>query len=400
MKCGFAKRDITPAAGVFLAGNGEFQSTGINDPLFIRAVVLENEGVWTALISADLIGIELETVRSIRSRLSKLDTGKPEHIFISCTHTHNGPHTRFNRKTAEKHRDSKYLERLAIQAVEAIAEADKKKETASITYARGYAFENMNRRIITPDGKAHFYNPRLLREQPEIADRISGIADTELDALQFYRNDGSVILTAVHYAAHPLTLGIYSHVISADYPGPLVDKLEAKYNAPAVFFQGACGDLHPRGLFAGFERMRDMGGKLADEAIRVLSARTYREYDIELRVMRADLKLPVDCVRQHSNTWTDLFGAYYEAEMGAVVLGQIAFVTAPGEITGAAGLQIKWNSPFIQTWVLYNTNCYAGYICPKRYYIEGGYEGDSAQCLHPDACDVVIKTSRKFLELS
>lgn len=398
MLCGFAKRDVTPKPDVFLAGNGEYQSVRVNDPLFVRAMVLADGKEWAALVSCDLLGVERETILQVRKKLVAAGCGWPANVLISCTHTHNGPHTRFNKKITLTHRDEAYLQKLSDSLADAIIEADSAKVPVKMKCGRGYALENFNRRITEPDGITHFFNPKLQKNHPDICARTHGIADKELGALQFVREDGAIWLTAVHYAAHPLTIGLFENVISADFPGAVVSNLEAHYGAPAVFFQGACGDLHSKGLFEGYGRMKDMGKNLSDEAVRVLSGCAAAEDVAHIAVATRELSLPVDKARRDLHHFNPkLFRGAYECEMAAVRAGPLAFVTAPGEITGGPGLEIKWHSPFMYTWVLYNCNSYAGYIANRRAYLEGGYEGDYGQCLARGADEIVVKTAGELL---
>ncbi len=393
MNIGFSKRDITPEVGVFLAGNGDFKSTRINDPLHARAVVVQRDSTWIALVSCDLIGINPSTVEEVRDALRDEPGVQTENIFISCTHTHNGPTTRFIKKPTAKHRDPSYMARLSSAIADAILEAHNNLSPATIHAARGAVYENFNRRLVTADGNAHFYNPRTLRENPEYAELTSGVTDNEVNAIQFKANDGSTLLTMINYAAHPLTVGIFEHVISRDFCGVLVDEVEAATNAPAIFFQGACGDLHNKGLFAGFERQQEMGKNLANETLRILSQPHIHDPDPEVAVARTRLELPIDEERLHNGDWeVDYFTPPYTVEMAAVKIGPIAFATLPGEVCCGPGLQIKWNSPFTQTWLLYNCNAYSAYIVLPRARIEGGYEGNN-NCLTADAGQRVVTTS-------
>lgn len=399
MYAGYAKREITPEKDVYLAGNGEFKSEDIHDPLFARAIVFSDKNEWTAIVSADLIGVELEIVRKIRKLLHAVNCGNPENIFITCTHTHNGPHTRFARELFLAHRDEKYLKYLSKQITDAIIEADAAKQPVKMRYGRGYVFENFNRRVVFPNGQAYFYAPSHIKKKPEITQHVHGIADPELSALQLIKEDGSIFLNAVHYAAHPLTVGIYKNVITADFCGALVNKLEEHYGTDAVFIQGACGSLHSKGLFEGFERMEEMGSNLFKETTRIFSAEIPVVESPKLRVVKKAIKLPVDSERIKDNTEVNraLFRKTYGAEMGAIMLGPIAFVSSPGEMLCEPGLQIKWNSPFEQTWILYNCNSYCGYIAHRRVYHEGGYE-KHGQYLASRACYIVLATAEKLLQ--
>lgn len=403
MRAGFAKRDITPEPDVFLAGNGEYQSEGIHDLLFARALVLSDRDEWVAVVSADLIGIEYETTLAVRRILSESNGVKPENVLISCTHTHNGPHTRFSRKEFLRHRDEAYLERLSELIADAVLEANENQENVSLRYGRGFACENFNRRLTMPDGVTYAYSPARVRAKPEIARYVHGVVDRELDALRLIRADGSVVLTATHYAAHPVTVGVFANVVSADYCGAAVRHVEKMFGSDAMFLQGACGDLHAKGVFEGFDRMEEMGRNLANETGDVLSKCGPVIDNPRLRFARRDVELPTVVSKENADSekaklWNlDLFDKVYRTEMAAFTMGPLAFVSSPGELLCEPGLRIKCDSPFEQTWLLYNCNSYSSYIAHRRAYAEGGYEGGWGQCLDEDACYVVLTMAEELL---
>lgn len=393
LEVGFGKSDITPEIGCYLAGNGDFPGTRVNDPLYARAMVLRSGSVWVALVSCDLLGINEETVTAVRSLLCDDESMQTANILISCTHTHNGPNTRFLKKQSLKHRNPAYMERLASAIAAAIRSAHAALRPATLTAARGTVLENFNRRLITADGNAHFYNPRTIREHPEYAALTTGVTDNEVGAIQFRDSNGHAIATIVNYAAHPLTVSPYSGAISADFCGVVVNELERATGAPAIFFQGACGDLHSKGLFAGFRRQQEMGQNIAAEVLRVLGEPSIHCPDPTLSIALTRVELPIDEARAQDDTWIEDYVAVpFLVEMAAVQVGPVTLVTLPGEVTCEIGLQIKWNSPFRETWLLYNCNEYTPYIVYRRAYFEGGYETGST-CFTPDAGDRIIATA-------
>jgi len=395
LQVGFAKRDITPLAGCILAGNGDFVSEGVHDSLYARAVVFDNGKQRVAMVSCDLLGLNSDFSAAVAGELGEEQWSG---VLITCTHTHNGPCTRFFRTSHLALRDESYFDRLLREVVGAIREAHMGCRPAVMKFARGLSCENFNRRLVTPDGRAHFYNPPTLRENPSLAALDGGVTDPELTAIQFFDKDNLAFLTLVQYAAHPLTIGVHANVISADYPGRLVQLLEDAYGVPAVFLQGACGDLHCRGLFAGFERMETMAQSLAGETMRILDFPGLLPQELAMSFSKTIVRLPVDSVRREAGSWIpEIFGTHCSVEMAALSLGPIVFCGVPGELCCEPGLQIKWHSPFQQTWILYNCNAYAGYLILPRGYIEGGYEA-GGNCLLPSACQLVADTASNLCE--
>src|SRR5947209_17732721 len=92
LRAGAAAVDISPPEGTPLAGY--YSPRGARaalDPLFSKALVLEQGGTKAALVVCDLISLPRYTVEEAR-RLIEKQTGIPAaHVMVSATHTHTGP---------------------------------------------------------------------------------------------------------------------------------------------------------------------------------------------------------------------------------------------------------------------------------------------------------------------
>src|SRR5262249_34321519 len=92
LRAGAAAVDITPPTGTPLAGYYSARGArSVLDPLFSRALVLEQDGTRVALVVCDLISMPRRTVVDAR-KLIEQQTGIPAgHVMLSATHTHTGP---------------------------------------------------------------------------------------------------------------------------------------------------------------------------------------------------------------------------------------------------------------------------------------------------------------------
>ena len=72
---------------------------------------------------------------------------------------------------------------------------------------------------------------------------------------------GRIRATLVNYACHPTTLAWENRAISPDFVGAMRETVEAATGAPAVFLQGASGDLAPRFQYVGDPRVADRHGR-------------------------------------------------------------------------------------------------------------------------------------------
>src|SRR5580693_5640297 len=89
LRVGAAKVDITPKDLTGLVGVVNRPITGVHDPLFARALVLDNGVTTSAIVEVDLA--ELGDTTSVRQRITK-ELGIPfDHLMIAATHDHSAP---------------------------------------------------------------------------------------------------------------------------------------------------------------------------------------------------------------------------------------------------------------------------------------------------------------------
>lgn len=135
-EAGFATADITPSFRWRRAGGyTKLVSTGVNDPLLAKAMVLSQGATALALVGNDLCSVPRELPDRARDPASER-TGVPvAQIVITATHTHGGPeyygplrdvlHARARQQNDGKdpHESVDYQSRLVECRVELIAKA-------------------------------------------------------------------------------------------------------------------------------------------------------------------------------------------------------------------------------------------------------------------------------------
>jgi hypothetical protein len=83
---------------------------------------------------------------------------------------------------------------------------------------------------------------------------------------------GRILATLVNYACHPTTLAWNNQAISPDYIGAMRETMEQVTGAPALFLQGASGELAPREQYVGDPQVADRHGRqLAYAALSTLT---------------------------------------------------------------------------------------------------------------------------------
>ena len=92
LRVGRASVVITPPRGAPMAGYYYVRlNTGTHDDLHAKAVVLEKDGVKTAMVACDLVTMPRQVVESARTHIAQ-ESGIPgERVMISATHSHTGP---------------------------------------------------------------------------------------------------------------------------------------------------------------------------------------------------------------------------------------------------------------------------------------------------------------------
>ena len=83
-----------------------------------------------------------------------------------------------------------------------------------------------------------------------------------------------------------------------------------------------------------------------------------------------------------------------------LVIGDTAFVSAPGEFFVELGMEIKEKSPFERTFVVELANDCVGYIPTRAAFKEGGYETLNARSskVAAEAGELIVENALNMLE--
>lgn len=402
LKVGAAMRNITPNPLLPVSG-------GIGKPnpvkekrgdLFARAVVFENEKKRIAIVSIDNLGWTSVLGNKSRELIKGI---LPENIIIAATHTHSAPDAYgFPDETGKSYADLKYLDWCVTQIADAVNEAVKNLEPASLKIA-----------VDEAKGKIayNYYAPALYDPRCGV---IQAIATSG-------KKKGQKIATLVNYAIHPEVLGSGRGILSPDLCGPLYDRIEAKGGGMAIFLNGAQG-----GMVTADTRLSDdkqsQGGKeantweecirigqlLADESMRIIEnapiinnpsifcVATNVEIPIESEIMRYILK---------NSPLKYKFGKenYVETQVNLINIGPAQILTIPGEALPNIGFYLKRKMPTKMPFLFGLTNDAFGYILTKedfnsfkRYeYISRTSLGEQTADTYINAALELIKTSPK-----
>jgi hypothetical protein len=215
-EAGAARVDITPAADA-LPANFE----GVNDPIFVRAIVLGNGADKAALVTADVGAIRTETWTNVSQRMER-ELGIPAgNLLLTATHTHSVPFT--------------LGAAIEEQIFQAIAEADGARRPVSVSLGTGVSYINVNRNIIDPETNRWWEGPNY-----------DGPSDKTVAVMSFIDESGEPVAVYYNYAVHAVLTGTLDQV-SGDIPGATSRYIEESLggDAVAVWSLGAAGDQNP-----------------------------------------------------------------------------------------------------------------------------------------------------------
>jgi len=396
MKIGFAKVNITPPIGVYMAGyfKRDKPSMNIHDPLYARAVIIsDNEKVFSA-VSVDTLGITYELSKLIEKYVHEQLGNLKIEISISATHTHSGPDLYGRYADFDK----------------CLYEQTARKIASAIIMAYRNSIDNFEVYSNIGELEGITVNRR---------DPYRGVIDPKLHVIKF---KGKFDIIISNYSCHAVVLGHNNYMISADYPGALNNFIERALNAYSIFFNGACGDINPYtprtdlskvydrtvGTFSDVEwmgrilgceviKLTEFAGKIRNpklnficEELKVKTVKPpYSLSEVEELLSKAEEEY-LKAIKEGKDASEERFKYItykiakvrlekYSEEIAAPikVLGlssNLAMVFIPSEVLTRVGLIIKEKSPFKNTLVITYSNGYFGYIPTAEEYEIGGYE--------------------------
>ena len=399
---GTAEVGITPPVGTALAGSlWPRASEGVDDPLYVKAIVLESGGRRLAYGIFDLIAVgRKEGDRAVE--LASQRSGIPhDHIVWAASHTHTGPYSAPLLDRTDGDIDDAWLGGIAEAFAQCVSDADAAKVPARMSRLRGFHTGLAhNRRVLYKDGRAiNTWN--LGRAEDVQTVGSAGPIDPEIGILAFDGADGSLLAVLFHFTLHTNTN--FGPRFSADYPGVVAAQIRDRFGdqVSTLFLPGTFADLNSTG-----PRYQAVGEALAGVIGRGLEGRTPSDGATVLGALKREVTVPyrdfsVDQEeRIRSSGWSpeaqdvfrrevELMRERGETEAATVLqawrIGDVGFVSLPGEPFVELGLRIKRESPFPWTYPVGYAGDHLGYLVTPEAWEAGGYESLIARSARPSA---------------
>ncbi len=314
---GAASASISPPNDTLLAGyDRNRRSTGELDPLYTRAVVIDDGVSNIIIVTLDNIGLTRPDIEAIQTQAGARIPGvNPERVIVSSTHTHAGPDVvgLWGTDFWSSGRDQAYVTTLIDTTVDTIAAAHA---------ARRPATSVAGSREVTFDWVENVSEPDLL--------------DRTLSVLQFVGLDGISIATLTNHACHPTVLGSDNTMVSADYVSGFYTAMSANVPGEHLFLQGAIGGwVQPLQGDRSHELAQKLGADLANATQQVLNDAEPNP-PMPLTFASSALALPLDNWPMRVLMWfglieRDVVDGGVATAVARFTVANAEFVTHPGE---------------------------------------------------------------------
>jgi neutral ceramidase len=400
---GTAKVDITPPIGAWLSGYGSRNkpSEGILDPLYAKALVLDDGQGKIAIVSADLLWVPLKMTNEIRQQVQEKLGIPPQNVMICGTHTHFAPKIDRIAKNwpdaAAAQIDESYIQILKKKIFDSIMLADKDSRQVSLSVGKGQISEIVyNRRTKKPDGTVAM----TFNLPPASPDLTFGPVDPELCLLRVDDPNGALVTAVVNYACHPVSgdpIRDKFYYISADYPAYTAQVVEQAEGGNCIFLLGTAGNINPVRLDRTHPRMQT-GKALGGAVLRHLQF-TQPRGDVKISALKQPVSLPLKKdLPPERKLSVGKDAETQNTEIQVLRIGDVYIVGLPGEVLVEIGLEIKVRAGIENLFVVSLANDAVGYVCPRAAYKEGGYEPDSGTNLAPGAAEIITEHALKLIE--
>lgn len=360
LSVGFARENLTPSYPTALAGYGNRRGKkfdSVHDSIYVRAMVISNGATRVAIVSADLLIIPPTVTERLEQALPAIGFTL-DNTYLGATHTHNsiGNWAKGATEFLYGAYDDSIVTLITDKIVRCIQQASANTAPASLRYGQIPVGKAVDNRII--DG---------------------GPVDSLLRVIDVVRNDSTRLLL-MSYTAHATCLFSKDLSLSRDYPGKLVDEVEAGGYTFAMFLAGSVGSHGCNAPEYGQQCVDWMTGhllpKLTDPKTWLVPVQ-----DSSLLMYRVPLALGPPQVKI-SKDWRVrpwLFHAAFggsDPYLTALRLGDITLLGTPCDFSGEfnPALDSVAAKNGAHTIVTSFNGAYIGYITPLKYYDVDHYE--------------------------
>lgn len=346
MNVGHARFDLTPKGPFHLIGfrseNRMEPASGVHDPIFCNALLLDDGRQELFLFSADYLEFEESMAEDVKTMLWQKYGIERDCVLLCATHNHNSV-VSYHKSWYTGKFDPGYYDFLLQTICRSVEVCRSNAQPAAAKLGR--------QEILG------FYGNRNHPGQP---------GDNEVLVLHFYSQDGVPFAGIVNWAVHSTVLGGENTWLTAEWAGNVSVKLKDIFGYYPAMVVGAAGDCSNRNQRQGkdFAELERVSSGMA-QAIGRISA----DEEIELDQIR--------CQTLYHTIHTADF--HLDAKGQVFDLGGLQLIVFPGELGSQFGTALKAAAPK-PTLILGYTNGYYEYFLPASEY---GLSFETEHCKVP-----------------
>ena len=391
IRAGAAEIDVTPPAVGTLLAMRSARSTGVAEPLFARALVLDDGTTRVAIVTCDYCGFDIPFNERLVKAITAATSIPATHIMINASHNHSAP---LIGDWAPPNTDGPlpWHDELIKKFATVVKQAADSVRPARLRIHREATQIGINRRLKREGRVVMTPNPHG-----------SNLPWTDVLCVEVPKVERVAVLFT--YGAHPVIVQRASTLIGGDYPGYTVKRMNAMASAGKsggvfMFAQGASGDINAfplaGGIMAADTAARDLSYAV-ERAIKspgyVIKSRTLKVASTEVQLPLQDPP-PVEDIKNRiaytkdkaRKRWLEGLLTIAESDerptlrypISAFALGdEFCILALPHETFSHYTHFAETVSPFKHNIVLGYTNGVNGYIATRRDYLmgeAGGYE--------------------------
>jgi hypothetical protein len=387
LRAGAAKVDISPTPEMFPIQQGPQTLGGVHDPIFARALVLDNGSTKVALISVDTANMPnaAEVVKAVSEELKV----PVSHLSIAATHDHNTP--TFGGGGGKKTDQVAYLNLLLKGVVEAARQANANLQPARIGFGTGRAYINTNRDQKIGDSYKMGYAPE-------------GPTDKTVAVMLVTDASGKPFAVWSNYAVHGVVMFLSKtkdgkSEVTGDIGGWTARYVEDRMKGVIqVWTPGAAGDQNP--LFmstynqdapdvhdegeAGWAILDVLSRRLGEEVVRVASSIKNTTDKAVLwgadttvtcpgRIQEVTAQASAAAAAQSPTAGSSrgrmVDGDPVEIPLGLIMINDIALANVSGEVFNEISQKLKKESLFDRMAMVTLSRGSLGYIPSENAYL-------------------------------
>ncbi|MBW7865253.1 MAG: hypothetical protein GX580_08805 [Candidatus Hydrogenedens sp.] len=359
LHAGWAVTDMTPKVGTPMGGysarpDGK-RSTGVRDPLFVKAVVLGDGEDLVAVVGSDMLQTLPNLLELVEAEVCAKTPLTPHNIMYTSSHTHCGPGALAPGMAANisygKY-DPELVKFLAARFAEVIIKAHDTMAPAKLAHGAVDAPEYIRNRT---------------RKAPK---------DSTLNFAVLEKDSGERCVIA-RYSAHPTVFSEQMTEFTAEFPGAFQRAVERDTGATAVYLGGALGSSGPDCPVEGPPEVRieAMGEGLAAHLAEGMQNLEFKDH-VDIASLTSAFGVPSPQMRPFKPSWrvspifAGLFGLVPEGRIQAARIGDMMLIGMPFDFSGETSL--KWQAwakeRGVNLWPTGFSGSYLGYLSPDEYY--------------------------------